>query len=97
MPRKGPVRKRPIPPDPIYNNRLATRFIRGSQQEGASDLNADPPVFSHQMCVAPLPHTAGHAYDCWNLVGKLRAYSEPFWPLYRDRKKLLKRISSSLK
>jgi small subunit ribosomal protein S7 len=27
MPRKGPVRKRPITPDPIYNNRLVTRFI----------------------------------------------------------------------
>lgn len=27
MPRKGPVRKREIVPDPVYNNRLVTRFI----------------------------------------------------------------------
>lgn len=27
MPRKGPVRRRPIPPDPVYNSVLAQRFI----------------------------------------------------------------------
>ncbi len=27
MPRKGPVRRRPIPPDPVYNNVLVQRFI----------------------------------------------------------------------
>ncbi|MGC8863017.1 MAG: 30S ribosomal protein S7 [Armatimonadota bacterium] len=27
MPRKGPVKKREIPPDPVYGNRLITRLI----------------------------------------------------------------------
>ena len=27
MPRKGPAPKRVIPPDPVYNNRLAAKFI----------------------------------------------------------------------
>ena len=27
MPRKGPVRKRPVTPDPVYNNIMVARFI----------------------------------------------------------------------
>src|SRR5579884_1971101 len=38
MPRKGPVRMRPIPPDPIYNNRLATRFINRMMLDGKKSI-----------------------------------------------------------
>lgn len=38
MPRKGPVRKRPITPDPIYNNRLATRFINRMMLDGKKSI-----------------------------------------------------------
>jgi small subunit ribosomal protein S7 len=39
MPRKGPVRKRPITPDPIYNNRLATRFINRMMVDGKKSIS----------------------------------------------------------
>ncbi len=38
MPRKGPVRMRPIPPDPIHNNRLATRFINRMMLDGKKSV-----------------------------------------------------------
>ncbi len=34
MPRKGPVPKREILPDPIYNSRLATRFVNRLMYDG---------------------------------------------------------------
>ncbi len=34
MPRKGPVPKRDILPDPIYNSRLVTKFINNMMLEG---------------------------------------------------------------
>jgi small subunit ribosomal protein S7 len=34
MPRKGPVSKRAILPDPIYNSRLATRFVNRLMYNG---------------------------------------------------------------
>jgi len=34
MPRKGPVRKRPITPDPVYNNIMAQRFINRLLMDG---------------------------------------------------------------
>ncbi|MDH7482593.1 MAG: 30S ribosomal protein S7 [Armatimonadota bacterium] len=43
MPRKGPVRKREIPPDPVYNSTLVQRFInrlftRGKKSVGEKIL-----------------------------------------------------------
>ena len=39
MPRKGPVRKRPIMPDPIYSNRLVTRFINRMMLSGKKSVS----------------------------------------------------------
>jgi len=39
MPRKGPVRKRPITPDPIYSNRLVTRFINRLMVDGKKSIS----------------------------------------------------------
>ncbi len=39
MPRKGPVRKRPITPDPIYSNRLVTRFINRMMMDGKKSIS----------------------------------------------------------
>ena len=39
MPRKGPVRKRPIMPDPIYGNRLVTRFINRMMISGKKSVS----------------------------------------------------------
>jgi small subunit ribosomal protein S7 len=38
MPRKGPVRKRPIMPDPLYSNRLVTRFINRMMVDGKKSV-----------------------------------------------------------
>jgi small subunit ribosomal protein S7 len=38
MPRKGPVRKRPITPDPIYSNRLVTRFVNRMMVGGKKSI-----------------------------------------------------------
>jgi len=38
MPRKGPVRKRPITPDPIYSNRLVTRFVNRMMLGGKKSI-----------------------------------------------------------
>ena len=38
MPRKGPVRKRPIIPDPVYNNVLAQRFINRLVVDGKKSV-----------------------------------------------------------
>ena len=38
MPRKGPVRKRPIIPDPVFNNYLAQRFINRLVQDGKKSI-----------------------------------------------------------
>ncbi len=38
MPRKGPVRKRPITPDPIYGNRLVTRFVNRMMVGGKKSI-----------------------------------------------------------
>ncbi|GBC93828.1 30S ribosomal protein S7 [bacterium HR15] len=34
MPRKGPVPKRPVPPDPIYDSVLVTKFINRLMRDG---------------------------------------------------------------
>ena len=39
MPRKGPVRKRPITPDPVYGNRLVTRFINRMMLDGKKSIS----------------------------------------------------------
>ncbi|HEY3329671.1 MAG TPA: 30S ribosomal protein S7 [Capsulimonadaceae bacterium] len=39
MPRKGPVRKRPITPDPVYGNRLVTRFINRMMVDGKKSIS----------------------------------------------------------
>ncbi len=39
MPRKGPVRKRPIMPDPVYGNRLVTRFINRMMMDGKKSIS----------------------------------------------------------
>lgn len=38
MPRKGPVRKRPITPDPVYSNRLVTRFVNRLMLDGKKSV-----------------------------------------------------------
>src|SRR5438105_232450 len=38
MPRKGPAPKRIIPPDPIYNNRLAAKFINRLLLQGKRSI-----------------------------------------------------------
>jgi len=39
MPRKGPVRKRSITPDPIHGNRLVTRFINCMMLDGKKSIS----------------------------------------------------------
>ncbi len=39
MPRKGPVKPRPISPDPVYNNRLVTRFINRMMLDGKKSIS----------------------------------------------------------
>ena len=38
MPRKGPAVKRPVTPDPIYNNRMVTRFINRMMVDGKKSV-----------------------------------------------------------
>jgi small subunit ribosomal protein S7 len=38
MPRKGPVRPRPITPDPVYNSVLAQRFINRLMMDGKKSV-----------------------------------------------------------
>ena len=38
MPRKGPVRKRQIIPDPVYNSVMAQRFINRLQLDGKKSV-----------------------------------------------------------
>ena len=38
MPRKGPIRPRPITPDPIYNSILAQRFINRLMMDGKKSV-----------------------------------------------------------
>ena len=39
MPRKGPVRPRPITPDAVYSNRLVTRFINRMMVDGKKSVS----------------------------------------------------------
>ncbi len=39
MPRKGPAKKRVILPDPIYHNRLVTRFVNRMMIDGKKSLS----------------------------------------------------------
>lgn len=39
MPRKGPVRPRPITPDAVYGNRLVTRFINRMMVDGKKSVS----------------------------------------------------------
>ena len=38
MPRKGPAKKRPITPDPVYNNRMVARFINRMMVDGKKSV-----------------------------------------------------------
>jgi small subunit ribosomal protein S7 len=38
MPRKGPVKKKSIPPDPIYNSQLVAKFINVIMRRGKKSL-----------------------------------------------------------
>ena len=38
MPRKGPARRRPIIPDPVYHNRLVTRFVNRMMLDGKKSI-----------------------------------------------------------
>jgi small subunit ribosomal protein S7 len=38
MPRKGPARKRPVTPDPVYHNRLVTRFVNRMMIDGKKSV-----------------------------------------------------------
>jgi small subunit ribosomal protein S7 len=38
MPRKGPARKRPVSPDPVYHNRLVTRFVNRIMTDGKKSI-----------------------------------------------------------
>jgi small subunit ribosomal protein S7 len=39
MPRKGPAKKRVILPDPVYHNRLVTRFVNRMMVDGKKSLS----------------------------------------------------------
>ena len=39
MPRKGPAKRRLILPDPVYNNRLVTRFINRMMVDGKKSIS----------------------------------------------------------
>jgi len=39
MPRKGPAKRRIILPDPVYNNRLVTRFINRMMVDGKKSIS----------------------------------------------------------
>ena len=39
MPRKGPAKKRVILPDPVYHNRLVTRFVNRMMLDGKKSLS----------------------------------------------------------
>lgn len=47
MPRKGPVKPRPITPDPVYNNRLVTRFINRMMMDGKKSISET--IFYHAL------------------------------------------------
>jgi len=38
MPRKGPVLKRDVLPDPVYNSKLVTRFINKVMYDGKKGI-----------------------------------------------------------
>ncbi|MBU0700092.1 30S ribosomal protein S7 [bacterium] len=38
MPRKGPARKRPVLPDPIFNSQMVTRFVNVIMKKGKKSL-----------------------------------------------------------
>lgn len=38
MPRKGPARKRPVLPDPIFNSQMVTRFVNVIMKRGKKSL-----------------------------------------------------------
>ncbi len=39
MPRKGPAKKRVILPDPVYHNRLVTRFVNRMMMDGKKSIS----------------------------------------------------------
>jgi small subunit ribosomal protein S7 len=39
MPRKGPAKKRAITPDPVYHNRLVTRFVNRMMLDGKKSVS----------------------------------------------------------
>ena len=47
MPRKGPARKRPVTPDPVYHNRLVTRFVNRMMVDGKKSLSES--IFYHAL------------------------------------------------
>ena len=38
MPRKGPAKRRPVMPDPVYHNRLVTRFVNRIMVDGKKSI-----------------------------------------------------------
>jgi small subunit ribosomal protein S7 len=38
MPRKGPVARRPVPPDPVYGSDLVTKFINSMMWDGKKSI-----------------------------------------------------------
>lgn len=42
MPRKGPVAKRDVLPDPIYNSKLVSRLINKMMIDGKSEISNNP-------------------------------------------------------
>lgn len=42
MPRKGPVAKRDVLPDPIYNSKLVSRLINKMMIDGKKVVSNDP-------------------------------------------------------
>jgi small subunit ribosomal protein S7 len=38
MPRKGPAKRRPVTPDPVYHNRLVTRFVNRIMLDGKKSI-----------------------------------------------------------
>lgn len=52
MPRKGPVPKRDVLPDPVYNSKLVTRFINKVMYDGKKAL-LNPSYMMHLKLFVP--------------------------------------------
>ena len=50
MPRKGPVAKRDVLPDPIYNSKLVSRLINSMMVDGKERYFSKNPLWCVRTC-----------------------------------------------